>query len=430
MRLLPILAVAGLMLGASAPVLGGESGDALSAALYAGKLADGLAALQPKAEAGDAEARFGVGVLRLAAGFERFGQALYRHGIAMPGEDFSPMMPIGVPVNPNAEPLSYEQVRAALEALVADMDAARADLELAAGAGDYVVMLDPTRVRIDVNGNGVAEEAESLAGSMGEVFGEVASGLETPPPETVPGDKAGDKAQVTPPAAPTFAFGLDRADAYWLAGYSQVIAAQADFLLAHDFSMLVNVAFHRMFPAAKLPMQEHTRHGSLFMGPESDTAIADAIAAIHALNWPVVDAARLKGVLTRFSAITALSRKNWQAILAETDNQAELVPSPKQTGVVPEAVVTEAMVAAWHETLDAADKVLAGELLVPHWRFTKGFDLKAYFETATRTDLVLIFTGYDALPYLKDGPIASAETFAAANQVFGDNLLGYAFWFN
>ena len=74
--------------------------------------------------------------------------------------------------------------------------------------------------------------------------------------------------------------------------------------------------------------------------------------------------------------------------------------------------------------------MLAGELLIPHWRFNKGFDLKAYFENATRTDLVMLITGYDALPFLKDGPIASPESFAEANRVFGDALIGYAFWFN
>ena len=81
-------------------------------------------------------------------------------------------------------------------------------------------------------------------------------------------------------------------------------------------------------------------------------------------------------------------------------------------------------------TLDTADLILDGKLLLPHWRFQKGFDLKAYFESAKKTDLVMLITGYDALPFLKDGPIASAESFAEANAVFGDALIGYAFWFN
>ena len=80
--------------------------------------------------------------------------------------------------------------------------------------------------------------------------------------------------------------------------------------------------------------------------------------------------------------------------------------------------------------MDTTDQILNGELLVPHWRFKLGFDLEAYFETATETDLVMIWTGLGALPFLKEGPVASAESFAEANRVFGDQFIGYAFWFN
>ena len=77
--------------------------------------------------------------------------------------------------------------------------------------------------------------------------------------------------------------------------------------------------------------------------------------------------------------------------------------------MAPDASITDEKVAAWRATLDEADKVLDGELLMPHWRFKQGFDLKAYFETATRTDLVMLLTGYGALPFLKDGPIAGGR---------------------
>ena len=106
------------------------------------------------------------------------------------------------------------------------------------------------------------------------------------------------------------------------------------------------------------------------------------------------------------------------------------VPSAAKARNVPGSMFGSASASAWLATLDTVDQVLAGELLIPHWRFSKGFDLKAYFESATRTDLVMLITGYDALPFLKDGPIASAQSFAEANRVFGDALWGYAFWFN
>jgi hypothetical protein len=165
------------------------------------------------------------------------------------------------------------------------------------------------------------------------------------------------------------------------------------------------------------------------MDPESDRAIADLIAAVHTLSWPVAEPERLRRVRERMQAVTALSRQNWDAILAETDDNAELLPAPGQTPLMGEPI-TEEMVAAWMEALDTTDSILAGELLLPHWRFEKGIDLAAYFETAERTDAVMLLTGHDALPFLADGPIASAESFAAANRVFGDRLPDYALWFN
>ena len=166
------------------------------------------------------------------------------------------------------------------------------------------------------------------------------------------------------------------------------------------------------------------------LGPESDSAIADAIAGIHSLNWPVINAPRLAHVLERLETITALSRRNWAAILAETDDNHELVPSPRQTPPNPDVKVTDEMVTTWLATLDIFDKVFAGELLVPHWRFKQGFDLHMFLTTAKRTDFVMLISGYDAIPYLREGPIAGADTFAEANRVFGGSLIGFAFWFN
>jgi hypothetical protein len=88
------------------------------------------------------------------------------------------------------------------------------------------------------------------------------------------------------------------------------------------------------------------------------------------------------------------------------------------------------MVAAWREALNLFDQILAGDLLVPHWRFRQGFDVRQYFDSAARTDFVMLITGFDALPYLKEGPIADAQTFADVNEAFGGNLFFYALWFN
>jgi len=390
----------------------GRAGDAAAltvSALYSGDLRGGFARLEPLA-ATDQEAKFGVGLIRFAAAIEGFAQGLYRHGFAAP--DGGPMMgrPLAMPVppNPNPEPLTYEKFRAMLQRLVDALDAARPVLLEAGASGDYVVPIELLRIHVDVDADGTVTDAETVGAILNAMFGSAAAG--SPPQVTI---------------------GFDRADALWLAGYTEVLAAQADFLLAHDFRRMVESTFHRIFPHAGLPMQDHiTSTGALMLDPQSDNAIADALALIHELSWDVIEPERLKRVLTRLRHVTALSRQNWQAILAETDDDHELLPGPQQTGPNPNAHVSDDQVKAWLATLDTVDQILDGKLLLPHWRFEKGFDLGAYFDTARRTDFVMLLTGYDALPFIKDGPVAGPESFSQLTGAFGDAWLGYTFWFN
>jgi hypothetical protein len=397
----------------------GEAAGFTADALYAGDLKGGLTRLEPLA-ATDQEAKFGAGLLRFVSAIEGFAQGLYRHGFTAP--DGGPMMgrPLALPVpaNPSPEPLTYEKFRAILQQLVDGLDAARPALLEAGASGDYVVPVEPLKIRIDIDGDGQATEAESI--------GTILSFLQGMPTVAAP---AGEP--LPAPPTPQLTIGLDRADAFWLAGYTEVLAAQADFLLAHDFRRLLESTFHRVFPRAGLPMQGYTTStGTLMLDPQSDNAIADALALIHELSWDVTEPERLLRVQTRLKDVLALSRRNWEAILAETDDNRELLPSPRQTGPNPDAKITEAQVDAWLATLDKAGEVLDGKLLIPHWRYRQGFDLDAWFHTARRTDMVMLITGFDALPYLKDGPIASADSFRQLTAAFGDAWLGYSFWFN
>lgn len=413
--MLKLFASACLVLSLAMPVTAGEAGDITREALYAGGLEKGLADLAPFRERLVQEGAFGIGFIRFVSAVEHLAQAFYRHGFAAPdgGPVAGPQLELPIPANTAPQPLDYPGYRAILSRFVADMDAARASLLEAGETGDYVVPVDLARIRIDLDADGSASEAESIGNVLAAAFG------------MRPDASAG------PTESPDLTIGFDRADAIWLAGYTQILAAQADFLLAHDFECFTAAAFHRLFPSAGFPMQPFMEGNSvMLLDPESDKAIADLIAAVHTINWPVTEPMRLKRVLERLKSVTALSRRNWDAILAETDDNRELLPSPRQTSIVPDASVTDETVAAWRATLDAADAILDGRLLVPHWRFRQGFDLRAYFENATRTDLVMLLTGLDALPFLRDGPVASADSFAEANRVFGDQLFGYAFWFN
>lgn len=422
----------GLILGLTATLAlsqwsaASEAGDRLAERLYAGAA---LAAHQDYIDQcpAAADACFGAGLIELISAVEGLSQSLYRHGAVLPNAPAAAMM-LGIdagmpsaPTNPNPEPLTYGGLRAILEEFVSSLDQARDYFELGGTEDPYVLIVDPLRVRFDIDGDGAVGDAETLGTLMAGMFDL---------PDAMSMD-AKARSKLGDAGLGDTTIGFDRADALWFAGYTQVTAAPIDLLLAHDFSEFYAAVLHRVFPEAGLPMQQHSRgQGTMILDPDSDTFIADVIAGLHTADFPVTDSERLAGVLDRLAAVTALSRQNWDAILAETDDQRELVPSPSQTSLVPGQLVTQDIVDAWLETLDVVDQILAGELLLPHWRFRQGFDLKAYFETATETDIVMIFTGHGALPFLADGPVADAESFAAGNAVFGSDWLNFAIWFN
>jgi hypothetical protein len=426
MKFLPILAALAMFSGTAQS---SEYIDAITAHLYSGTAEAGLREAHKGCAESNTEACFGAGLLMLVTAYEGLARDFYRHGAVMPGETpASILLGIGstgpgTPSNPHPEQLTYPQFRDMLDRFVRKLDEAKVDFPFAGKSGDYVVPIDPRLVIIDFNGDGKASEGENL----GALLDENADWAMVPSPEASATGSTKDKGTGL---APDWRVGFDRADAFWFAGYTQVVAAPFDLLLAHDFSEFFGAYMHRVFPRAGLPMQNHTTGGIMFVDPMGDSGIADMIASVHTLNFPVIDKQRLATVLSRLKTITALSRQNWEVILAETDDYRELVPSPRQTAIPSVLPVTQEVVDAWLATLDTVDQVLAGELLVPHWRFKQGFDLKLYFETAERTDLVMLFTGSGALPYLRDGPIADEQSFAEANQTLGYDWLTYAFWFN
>lgn len=414
----------------------GEAGDILTQHLYAGTLAEGRAALQAGAEALEPEACFGAGFLSLAQGLEGLAQDLYRYGATTPGTPAAALMlgiggmpETAIPANPDPEPLTYDALRTIFADFRADIAAAQQNFECPATAtegADFVVPIEVLKVRIDFDGDGETSETETLQGFLEGIFGEM-----TPPtPDVIEGSGKSKPKAPTPVEEIDSTLGFDVADSIWLAGYSQVIGVQVDMILAHDFEDFYNAYLHRVFPASGLPMEDYSEGGTLFMDPSSDAGIADIIAAIHTLDFPVINRELFQSIPAQLKHITALSRQNWDLIMAETDDNRELLPNPTQTSLIPDQDITPEMIAAWRDTLDKLDQIIDGELLIPHWRFKQGFDLKAFFENSERTDLVMLFTGQGALAYLKDGPIADADSFALANSVFGENIFNYAAWFN
>lgn len=386
--------------------------------LYQGTLEAGEKALRALvADApGDAEARFALGGVLLARAIERFGQSMHRHGLEAPRDALigSPLFTLPLPVNLNPEPISYETLRTILARLVQDLDTAEAEL---ARVGDNPVKLtvDIARIRLDLDGNGLADEREKLSSMVASlVWAARQRGIAAPTPGEV-----------------SFPIGFDLADVYWLRGYANVMATSAEFFLAHDFRATYEATFHLLFPRAGVPFSRFLKppEPPVPGRPRFDVDyVFDLVAFIHLLRWDVVEPQRMASIHGRMKSVIALSRKTWAAVRAETDDDSEWLPGPRQKGVL-DMPVSEEMIDGWLAALGELEAVLDGRQLVPHPRFRQGINLKRVFTEPRPFDFVLWVTGHAALPYLEDGPVADWRAWGDAQRVFRGQLFTYMVWF-
>lgn len=442
----------------------------IEAALYAGDMsAAAERSLTRLAEVpGDGQALFALGAGQFLDAVAHLGQGLHRHGLRseydLDAASFGlmnlPFLRLPVPPNPSPEPVTYEALRGILDRFVSDMAIAETTLS---GVSDenFDISLDLAQIRLDFNGDGIADENELLLGAFHAVTGPV-------------GADSG------------FRVDFDQSDAPWLQGYSHLLMAMAEFLLAHDWESTFNLTFHSLFPETDLPSAElesaiwkaldyletsldengnppHNFHwywGMGLLGPEEGPGafqkwrsspegqkfylyekakflvefgtIGDLIAFVHLFNWPVVEPDRMVGVRTHLLSMIGLSRENWRRIQSESDNKREWVPKPAaQSGIFNQMRVTEARVVGWNLFLDEFEAILNGEKLVPHWRIlNRGVNVRRMFEEPRTFDPVLIGQGSAILPYLEEGELTSGETFWRINALLDRGFLRYFIWFN
>ena len=214
----------------------------------------------------------------------------------------------------------------------------------------------------------------------------------------------------------------------WLRGYTHLISAFLEFALAYDWRETYDAAAHLFFAGAR-PSTALAAPANAMFG--RDDRIADVIALIHLIHWPVAEPQLLVVAREHLKSVITLSRESWKEILAETDDDREWILSPRQKNVAfsgPQ--VTQERVDGWLRALDAFEEVLDGRKLVPHWRFARGIDFNAIFASPRPFDLVLWITGHAAIPYLKEGPTMSREDWAQWERVFGGQFMLFAVWFN
>ena len=302
------------------------------------------------------------------------------------------------------EELTYEKQRAALQSFLDDLAAAEAALALVTSA-DVKIVLDLNKVQFDLTGTGKPDPAGRL--------GAIMAGL-----------RMIDPAEATKTEA--FEVAFDNADALWLRGYCNLLSGMIEFLLAYDWHVSFEHAAGAFYPkvspaplnGARTSVEAAARD---FIGERNQ--IADAIALLHDISWPVTDAARLQRSHTHLKNVVTLGRATWKAILAETDDDREWIPGPQQkNGVMKALPVGKEQVEGWLATLDVFEQALDGKILVPHWRFAQGINLRKVFFEPRSFDLVLWATGHSAAPYAEPGEIMPARVWEQWQRVFGGNF--------
>ena len=390
--------------------------DLAKAALSADSVAargSALTELQA-ADAGDPLAAYAIGSVEFFMALEKLAQGLHRHGFESPRSFMLPLMRLPVPANRDPEPLTYEGFRNILLDFRDGMAQSAATLGTIPLDAEIGLDVDLAVLRIDLDEDGRLAPNESAQAIIAALAGGGA-------PDALP---------------QTLGYRFDRADGYWLQGYANFLMAQADFWLAHDFRLAFDQSFHMLFPKAKLPMQDtlvplDNGTGSMFA---SEWRIADFISFVHLVNWPIVEPERSRAARAELLEMIRLSRENWKAILAETDDDREWLAGPHQKEINPLAgfAVSEADIQAWHGALQLAEDLLEGRKLLPHFRFAdKGISIKRFFDEPRTFDLVLSITGPGVAPYLESGDILTAAEWEDVRRRFtGAGLMTIALWFN
>ena len=381
--------------------------------LQSGKLADGKMALSShlKDHPDDQQARFGLGVIEFLQSIEHLAQSHYKYGLLHDVSRNLPLLRLPVPANENPQTLSYGGLRDILQSFANDLAVAEKTL---AGIGNEPVVL-PLHfglIRLDLNGDGVANEGETLW----KIYAAIS---------------AGTVRDVTPEDAENFVIQFDTGDAYWLRGYCHLLMFFSEVSLAYDGKELFERTGHLLWPKTETPYTFLEGWKKVFeFGGEVD--VADVVAFIHLINFPVKEPERMTAAHEHLKAMIDLSRSSWKSILSEKDDVAEWVPNPKQTGVIPGVRVSKEMVEAWHLFLTEMEQILDGDKLIPFWRGdgSQGINFKKVFTEPTNFDLILWIQGTGAAPYVEQGQITNPEVWERLMRVFQGEFIGFAIWFN
>ena len=387
-----VLAVAGQTFAAP------EAAPLVEKYLHSGELVKGQQQIERALAASpkDDQLRFGLGVIQFVRGVERLAQSFHEYGLKSEHQS-APFVRLPVPLNPEPAVIRYEDFRRVLDAFRRDL--VDAEGVLAGVTDDRVALpLHLADVHLDLDGDGKASDrfVDILTKLMRQDFGFLKDN-------------------------PSFLVRFDRGDVAWLRAYCHLLSGMLDIYLAFDtkadFGLWADTAFAK--PKVR------------FEGTEFERAQKSGEA--HRV-LRIVEPARLSRFRGHLIKVAELNRETWRFIRAETDNDHEWLPHPKQQSVM-QLPVRDDMIDAWLAAVGEIEGLLEGERLMFNLGGkdgTKGINMRTLLEDPpAELDWEKVWRDGPADKYLENGRLINFAVLLRVASVFDNPTgVGYMAWFN
>ncbi|MEZ6125661.1 MAG: hypothetical protein R3C49_21155 [Planctomycetaceae bacterium] len=376
-----------------------------------------------KQQPDDQTEKFRLGIIQFLRALEGLGQDHHRYGL-MSGQRLTvPLMRLPVPENKDPEELSYADARQMIVRFLERLNTAQQTLQHIDPA-DVRLPVDLATVGLDLNADGNLSDGESLLA--------ISSAIQRggrPPSQPLP---------------TAFPVTFDGGDVPWLEGYCHVLSAFCEFALAHDWQDHFERSAVLFYPKAVTPytwMHDETQDSVMTLNRIS---ILDIVAFLHCINYECTEPERMKNSLQHLETMIACSRKSWELIEAETDNDREWLPNARQTSIMGSLQITQQIVTGWKDVLDEFEAILQGRKLLPFWRGVSGapssrpmqfhqklgVNVRRIFLEPGRFDLALWMHGSGLQKYVEEGELTSPDDWRKFNRAFGGRFWNFAFWIN
>ena len=347
---------------------------------------------------------FTLAGLQFLGGVESALQLRWQTGVH-PYYSELPILRLPIPENPEARAFAPTDFTTLLTGLDTDMEAARAAL---AQLGDkpFALEIRLADLWFDINANGVQDSGEDIGSVTGLTLG---------------GGRMIGVDMIDP------AITFDTADAAWLAAYTHFLSGFTSTALAYDPE-----------PAIQRVLDSSAAIYALW----GDTPPTNPMASIF--GRPVDRAAMVLNALANtpdkdlamdahghFLAMIAENRRFWSLVALETDNTGEWVPNDTQVSGMG-ITMPPGTGASWQAVLADAERLLKGEVLIPHWRFgaEAGINLRKMFENPPPVDLITWIQGEGFLPYAEKGPLVSPASWQDFESLVQGDALLFAVFLN